>query len=64
MFPIDEFISPFVTIDNNVSNNVNGVDEDKIKTRERLRHYRRTKTDIISFKVKVFPISVGLLEMT
>ena len=63
MFPIDEFISPFVTIDNNVSNNVNGVDEDKIKTRERQRHYRGTKTDI-SFKVKVFPISVGLLEMT
>ena len=46
MFPIHEFISLFVTSDNDVDSNLNGVDEDKINTRERLRYFQRTETDI------------------
>ena len=30
MFPIHEFISLFVTSDNDVDSNLNGVDEDKL----------------------------------
>lgn len=63
MFLIDEFILLFVIIDNNVSNNVNGVDEDKIKMRERLWYYWRIKIDIISFVFEIvnFMLEYGIL---